>query len=316
MRRWLLEQDDAVVEETAGQPTFGDEDLKCTPRGQVLLMDGTRSIFDLNRAEAARLAELRTSTWSELDDAGRRALVRKTAGIDIDPSRDRPAPQSKGFLERDGYRIEKLVLAPEPGIVLPMLRFVPEKPASRACLYLHGRGKHVDAAPGGAIERLVRDGAEVLAVDLRGCGETEMFPWRTGPAEVTGNNGTEFFVAYMLGESLVGMRAADTLAAAQFLAQREDGARRKLELIALDEAAIPALHAAAVEPALFSRVQLIRSIDSWQRVIDVEVSRRQLENVVHGALRHYDLADLVHLAGQDKVEFLEPIDATGEPMIR
>jgi hypothetical protein len=65
--------------------------------------------------------------------------------------------------------------------------------------YLHGRGKHIDSEPGGAIERLVRDGMEILAVDLRGFGETAMHPWRTRPAEVAGNNGAEFFVAYMLG---------------------------------------------------------------------------------------------------------------------
>jgi hypothetical protein len=195
-----------------------------------------------------------------------------------------------------------------------MLRFVPDKPAEKTCLYLHGRGKHVDALPGGAIERMVRAGTEVLAVDLRGFGETEMYPWRSGPAEVTGNNGTEFFVAYMLGESLVGMRASDAIVSAELLARNGDGKRRSVELVALDEAAIPALHAAAVRPELFSRVRLVRSIPSWEEVLAVEVPKRQLENVIHGALRHYDLPDLVELIGEEKVEFHDPQSAAGEPL--
>ena len=102
------------------------------------------------------------------------------------------------------YRIEKLVLEPEPGIQLPALLFSPPKPDAEAVLYLHGQGKQADAAEGGPIEQLVAKGHIVLAVDLRGMGETEnrgkkWYGATFGPAA------GEYFLAYLLGKSLVGL---------------------------------------------------------------------------------------------------------------
>jgi len=41
------------------------------------------------------------------------------------------------------------------------------------------------------------------------------------------------------------------------------------------------------------------------------VSKDQLVNSVHGALLHYDLPNLVELAGKDRVKLTEPVDASG-----
>jgi len=311
MRRWLLDKDDVVVE--SDFPVFSDAELQCTPDGQVLLMDGARSIFDLHRQEAERLRALRTGSWKKLSDDERRAAVRQT--IQLPPLDKIPAPkvENRGNLTRNGYRIEKLVLTPEEGIVLPALRFIPDKAGGNRCLYLHSRGKQLDAADEGPIEELVRAGTEVLAVDLRGFGETAMRPWRLGPAELLGENGTEKFVTYMLGESLVGQRARDILVSARYLAGSNGDGAQRIDLVGVEEAAIPALHAAAVEPELFGDVRLVRTIDSWQRLFDVPVTRRQFEGTVHGALRVYDLPNLRQLAGTD-VELIEQIDAAGRPL--
>ena len=47
------------------------------------------------------------------------------------------------------------------------------------------------------------------------------------------------------------------------------------------------------------------------RVGTAVVSKDQLVNTVHGALRHYDLPNLVELAGKDHVKLTEPVDASG-----
>ena len=75
---------------------------------------------------------------------------------------------------------------------MPALEFEPEKPAAGAAvLYVHG-GKATDAGPGGAIEKLVRQGRRVLAVDLRGTGQTKS-------AAAANDVG----VAYLLGRAYV-----------------------------------------------------------------------------------------------------------------
>jgi hypothetical protein len=236
--------------------------------------------------------------------------VRQIAGIRAVAELPVARVESQDDLRRDGARIEKLVLTREGDVPLPALRFRPEKPSGRACLYVHGRGKQIDAAPGGPIAQLVSQGVDVLAVDLRGFGETSMNAWRVKPAEVAGDNGAEFYIAYMMGRSFVGLRAEDILVAARAFAGMIGGTPTALELVAVEDATIPALHAAAVAPKLFTGVRVNRAIDSWQRVIDASVPRRQLEAAVHGVLRTYDLPDLVALAG--RVERLEPVDAAGK----
>ena len=84
-----------------------------------------------------------------------------------------------------------------------------------------------------------------------------------------------------------------------------------IQMIATGEAAIPALHAAALEASRFESVRLNRMIRSWAEVVAAPESKNQLVNAVHGALRHYDLPDLFELAGKNLVKIEESVDASG-----
>lgn len=319
-QRWLLGIDEPVTE--TGFPIHNDEELQCTPDGQVLLLEGARSLNDLYRDKAKRLELLRLMLQKSgtavtpqkiiplqsIDD--RRKIVRQTAGLaTLDELKSTPIKYS-GSIKRDGYRIDKLTVTPEPGILLPALIFRPEKPRGKATLYLHGEGKQVDAGVGGPIEKLVKSGQTVLAVDLRGYGETESPAWRYS-AKYSGPNAAEYFISYMLGQSLVGLRADDVLISTRYL-QSQVPEAKQIQMIAVKDATVPALHAAALNPDLFASIVLREGLASWQSVIETEVTIDQLENTVHGALRHYDLPDLVKLAGEDKVTIESPRGADGE----
>ena len=109
------------------------------------------------------------------------------------------------------------------------------------------------------------------------------------------------------------MRTEDVLACARFLAGDDVAKRqRRVHLIAIGEAGPPALHAAALEPDLFGSVRLERALTSWSNVVRTPVARNQLINAVHGALRSYDLPDLLSVLPADKVTVLHPLDAAGE----
>src|SRR5262249_42957705 len=142
---------------------------------------------------------------------------------------------------------------------------------------LHGDGKWAEAQPGGPIERLVKTGHLILAVELRGVGET-------GPAAdgLWGGSGDDFFTAYLLGKSLVGRRAEDTLSCARFLAGwGVQGAPARVDLVAVGVAGPPALHAAALESQLFDSVKLVRSLPSWSDLVRHPAAPGQLVNTVH-----------------------------------
>ena len=132
------------------------------------------------------------------------------------------------------------------------------------------------------------------------------------------NQGTEqdvqdIFLAYLIGRSHVGMRTDDIAEWTSFLkTYRTNGQSRKLNLVAVGEAAIPALHAAAILPDSFQSIRLQNMIRSWAEVVSSPDNHNQLVNVVHGALKHYDLPDLIGLVGTEKVSLEDRVDVMGK----
>jgi hypothetical protein len=225
--------------------------------------------------------------------------------------------RSAGTIQRDGYSIEKLTLTPEPGMQLPGLAFIPARPNGKSCLYLHGESMKADAATGGPIEALVKQGHIVLAAELRGIGETETGQDKRDYGRGRfGRDVQEIFLAYLIGRSYVGMRTNDARSWAQFLAGYRTTPDRptELHLVAVGEAAIPALHAAALDAERFASVRLRNMISSWAEVVSTPENLNQAASVVHGALKHYDLPDLIELAGANKVRVEEPLDVMGDPV--
>jgi hypothetical protein len=202
-----------------------------------------------------------------------------------------------------------MIIKPEAGIVLPTLMFTPETSTGQSVLYLHEKGKNIDASPDGSIEKLVKAGRCVFAVDLRGTGETQSDNKRK-LCEATGVDWKDVFMAYLLGRSYVGMRAEDVLICARFLSQQKD---QPVNLMVVGNVGVPALHATALEPDLFSSVKLIRSLSSWSNVIESGCSSNQQVNAVHGALTLYDLPNLAKILG-DKLDVEQPLDALGNPL--
>jgi len=314
MRRWLLHIDDAITEPDF--PIFSDQEAWCTPEGQVMLIEGTRSTYDLNNDLEDRLVATRKKFWQQTDKAKTLAEVRRIAGIRKLADLPEPELEKTGTLKREGCRIDKLILKPEPDVWLPALAFVPKKPSGQAYLYLNDAGKQADAAVGGPIEKLVRAGHVVLAVDLRGLGETGKKPSRGGGiAGYVGADWQQLYLAYLLNTSYLAMRAEDLLISARFLAGYEAGQQpNAVHVVAIGQAGPPALHAVALEPQLFDSLKLQKSLASWHDVVHTPLARNQFANVVHGALKTYDLPDLLATLPPKKVTVLDPVDALGQPI--
>jgi hypothetical protein len=308
MARWLLGKDQPVTEPKLR--LLSDEEIQCSPGGQVMLLPGARSVYDLNDDYEKQLADRRAALWKRTDRQDLLEKVRQVAGIRRLASLPKPQVEELGTVTRTGYRIEKLLIKPEAGVSLPALLWMPDKPKQgQVVLYLHEQGKTADAGSGRPIERLVQSGDPVLAVDLRGTGQTR--PSGKGRYPAVASEVQDFYIAYLLGRSYVGMRAEDVLVCARYAAERFGGEQRSpVRLTAVGNAGIPALHAAALEADLFQSIRLSRMLISWSNVIQSRLSEGQLAGVVHGALAHYDLPNLAAVLG-DKLAVEEPLGALG-----
>lgn len=271
--------------------------MLCTERGQVLLLPGERSVFDVNAEWEQRLAVKRREFWQQTPKSEALAAVRKAANVR--PLAEIPPPKmvDTGKVDRDGYHIDKFVLHTDSGVPLPGLTYHPAQPGKDAYLYLHEGGKAADGAPGGPIEKLVREGHVVVAVDLRGTGETG----GSTRADSLLGDAKSYFLAYLLSRSLVGIHTEDALSAGHFVANYKTKTPRRVHLIGVGRAGVPALHAAALEPDLFASVTLRRTLQSWSPVVGQSVPAGILTSTVHGALQTYDLPDLVRSLDAAKI---------------
>jgi len=303
MSRWLLNKDLPIIEPEI--KLLSDEEVLCAPGGQVMNLDGARSTYDLNRDFEKDLASRRKKLWSTPNQTELLDKIRRIAGISKLSELPEPKVTISETIKRSGYHIKKMILMPADGIFLPALMFVPASDAKHpAVLYIHEKGKAAD----GSIEAMVKAGKRVLAVDVRGTGETQQSK-QNKFTDAIGLDWKDVFTAYLLGRSYIGMRAEDVLVCTRLLKQKTAG---PVDLIAAGNVTIPALHAAALEPELFSSVKLTGMLNSWSNVIELGRSYNQQVNAVHGALTTYDLPDLAAALGK-KLIIKEPLDALGQP---
>ena len=299
MKRWLLDRDDVVpIAELTTRPA---NELLCTESGQVLTsLANEQSVFQLNSEFESELAKQRKSLWQKTPSDEMLAKVRELIGVRPNSELKPPKRQDLGRVARDNYDIDKLVLRTDSGIPLPALTYHPPSPQDAAYLYLHDDGKLGDSAADGPIEKLVDDNYAVVTVDLHGQGETSsrkrdalLTDWKT------------YYLGYLLGKPLVGIRVENALAAADFVAyyQKKRTDPRKVHLIGVGNATIVALHAAALQPDLFTSVTLRNAPREWAAVVRQNIPSGHLDSTVHGALEVYDLPDLVRLVGEKKVRF-------------
>lgn len=294
MRRWLLNKDDAVaIDKVAVRP---EAELLCTPQGQVLKLPGERSVFDLNTAIEQRLAAERKTFWQKTSKDEALAAVRKLAGVRKLADLPKPTHTDLGRVQRDGYHIDKLTLDTGSGVPLPALTYHPKTPMDDAYLYLHDSGKAADGAIGGEIEKLVHQGFVVVAIDLRGTGETA-----AGKPDAVLGDWKHFYTAYLLGQSLVGLHTEDALAAGHFVAYYKRKDPRRVHLVGVGRAGIAALHAAALGDNLFASLTLRDAPAAWSPIVSQPTPAGLLPHTVHGALATYDLPDLVKSLEPKKV---------------
>ncbi|MCA9086340.1 MAG: acetylxylan esterase [Planctomycetaceae bacterium] len=301
MRRWLADSDQEIAAREI--TTRAPEELWCTETGQVLHRTGERSVLDLNADHANALMK-RRETRERLSDPELREQIRQMLSVPAVESISSAEWKDIGRTGREGYHIDRLVLNRGEGTVpLPGLTFHPPSPSDDAYLYLHDQGRLGDSEVGGAIEKLVTDGYAVVSVDLSGQGETALekvdpvlTDWKT------------FYMAYLMGKPLLGIRTHDALVAADFVAhyQKDRSNPRKVHLVGVGRAGLIALHAAALAPDRFASVTVRDCPRSWNDVVRQPSPTGILDCVVHNALSLYDIPDLKRLIGSIPVSVEDP----------
>jgi cephalosporin-C deacetylase-like acetyl esterase len=312
--RWLKGVDDQAPEPEV--VIASEEELRCTDSGQVATALGGETVSTLNQQRVEELGRKRRRLSGPQDLAAYqeeiRTQVRRSMHTEL--AKEAVPITRYGELQRTGYRIEKLIYESEPGIVIPALLFVPRPSETRrpAIVYVHGRGKSAEAKPGGQIEQLVEAGSVVLAIDVRGNGETRV-------TETQQN--TDFrphfgdfdsaMTALLIDRPLVGMRARDVSRGVDLLSARPEVDPARIHGFGKEAGGVPLLYAAVLDERI-RKVGLEGMLMSYQSIVSRSIHRQVFEDVVPGALKFYDFPDLVASLAPRSVWIVNAVDPLGQ----
>jgi dienelactone hydrolase len=176
-------------------------------------------------AEAAKLREGDVSLKTRAEwEIRRKTLLEKMAQA-LGPAPEKSCdlePRNLGTLERDGYRIEKIVFQSRPDVWMTANAYVPALKDGQkvpAVLVVHGHwaGARRDPVVQARCLGLVKIGFFVLAVDAFGAGERY-----TKPAKGTYHGALYGATLWPTGHSLLGMQVYDNRRAIDYLLTRKE----------------------------------------------------------------------------------------------
>ena len=303
----------------AAEPEFepaAPETLYATSTGSIRYSQRGDTIFSLihrkqeqlpRRKPPASRAEF-DAFQKEMRDEVRGMLRLGQPGGPLDVRRLVTTPRKR-------YSVEKLEFLSEPGVCVPAWVFVPENLSGRnpATLFVHESGKQAEGLEFGRLERMAREGRLVIAVDVRGVGETAPPhpPSLTEPREFRHLFDVETALSYMtwyMNESLFGMRVADVMRSVDYALSRPDVDPSRLEAVGRGAGALWVLYAAALDPR-------IRSVTCENGLLSYR-ALCQADRYLHGAgvfirdvLKHFDLPHVAAMLAGRSLTLASPVDA-------
>jgi cephalosporin-C deacetylase-like acetyl esterase len=276
------------------------ETLYCTPNGSIRYSHQGQTIFSLMLKKQARLAAQRKSPVPGIQAEIRRLLHIKDSSQPLEPREVVTTP-------RKGYRIQKLEFLSEPGVYIPTWVYLPDGPrASRTpILFLNDRGIRIDGMEFGVLEKLARKGHLVVAVEVRGIGETA--PSQPGDAEETLQ-----YLLWEVGQSLLGMRVQDVMRSVDYVLSRADVDKNGVHAIGKGRGALWLLYAAALDPRIRSAV-CDGGLISYSHLASVNRYVQDADVFVLDVLKSFDLPDVAAAVAPRRLTLLSPVDYTGMP---
>ena len=279
--------------------------LRVTDTGQVSTSLGGATIQSAN---AARAAELSAPPATLDDDGQAEALAARLAGI----ARRRaaitalpgppPVVQPGGISEEGDLVIERLNFESPLGLLpAALVRAGPDADAP-VMLLMEESGQDPRSK---TVRSLVAAGWRVLTLHPRAADGIER-----GGAELLGQHNRMSLRAFIVGRTLAGIRADDLIAARNWLESRNVA---HVSLMATGSATVPAAHAALLDDRIETLI-LEAGLVSWRNALSLPMQRNLAPAVVPGALRDYDLPDLLTATAACRVIVIGPLDGMGAPL--
>ena len=298
------------------------EQLYCTPNGSLRYSQKGESVFSLIQKKAVHLPpkpplpvnaaggeNSRLTLLSQFEKLLRCERSEQPLGI-----------RRLVTTERRGYKIEKLEFLSEPGIYIPAWVFVPKAMGNvrSAIVYVDDDGKEKEGLEYGVLAELALRGNLVVAVDVRGIGET-------APAhDPEIREGGEFshlfdvetamsYMAWFMDQSLLGMRVLDVIRSVDYALSRPDADKKGVRIIGKRRGALWALFAAAQDRRIRSIV-CDGALLSYRCLASADRYTHGANVFIRDVLQNFDLPQVAASIADRNLVLLSPVDAMGTPV--
>lgn len=291
-----------------GVSFFSDEELFVTPTGNVYSSLKGETLFSLIQKDSFRRLKEGTK-------APPHALMGKVASLmNFAPPKSNKKSLFSGRLVREGYVIEKYLVAGTGDYYLPILWFKPQesKANNKTLLYINTKGKGGVSQNGGIAEQFVKEGYNVVLPDLSGAGELANSYLKGGDAFIDSTSLNLWYTSILTNKSLVGVRVEEIQLLTEFI--KKMTGTSSITAIASGVFSIDLLHAAVVTKA-FEQIALLNGLVSYRSIIEQKHYRTKfIPSAVAGALPFYDLPDLVKIVAPRRVFVQGVVDAADQPI--
>jgi pimeloyl-ACP methyl ester carboxylesterase len=275
--RWLTSKSRAVHEAPA--KILPEQELQCTATGQVADTPGCSSVVTWNRDYARQVAPARS--------------------VPVQPSEFEIYRSQVVHHVRELTRVGEI--RAEVGVVVPDRVFEVGAFARGEALVVAEQGMNDPQVRREVIDPIVAAGYQVVAIDVRGWGETTpqlpdfevSFEW-------------DDFFAYRgleIGRPLLGQRVKDLLTAASKRLRN-----REWLVVGVGAGALVAAHAAAIEPRI-SQLITIDGLLSYRSLLEDPLTKQPFSSFLPGVIGAYDVRDLYAAVAPRRVLVINPQDS-------
>jgi dienelactone hydrolase len=296
-RKWLCNDTTQVHEGLLS--TLSDKQLFSTATGQVnTAFPGEINLVERNVALFDSLSDSRKKFFKN----DRQTIINKISNLLAigDVSGD-IVPTTIGAVQKEGLTYSKIILRKVGAPPVPLLVLTPSGLIKEVIVLLNDAGKNKLADSTEWIKGYLNHGCAVVLADLRGIGETE------DKAEL---NDVQYFnkeyrnamLSLHVGMPIVGQRVVDVLIVTKWIEQYLQRGNQSIRIIASGRPAIAALHAAVYDSSI-KQVELSDVIQSYKEIFNAPVQKDWYSYIVPGAVKYYDLPDLVQFIGTNKISF-------------
>ena len=286
-----------------------DEDLLCTPKGQVTAM-GSRTLMSFTHDKAETLAKKRGSVSGAALETAVGEVLKMPALRDSPP--DYRILRSMGQRKYPAKAYCAYAVETEPMIHALVTRLSEEALTSRlprgqskAVLYISHRSADAELRDVPFVQELVASsaGAAFFACDVRGIGDSQ--PDTCGANQFLGRYGSHYFYsAYslMLDRPLLGQRTFDVLRVIQLLTA---AGHTEIHLAGRGWGALPAAFAALLSKDV-KKVTLKHALTSFHDIAIHDDQQWPNAFMLPHALEHFDLPDCYTALKSRDLRLIEP----------